>query len=230
METIEISTVQLYRLLVGNLRYAYSRNNHLMPSCAYSEAKEILNKILQKDKDTAINTAKQLCEECISDQLAKNFSDGLDDEFGNRKEAIEFINDLLDFAQEDHKEWKPYNYSLYENNIKKENELKYTLFELTDTNIDFESFDNDILISDNKNILASNISRKEADDILFDDILKDDKETISFNKVSLIARREVIGHKFRIISPEKSKGKIYCIVLSNELARAEFEKIEHEGL
>ena len=220
METVEISTIQLYKLMVGNLRYAYSRNNHLMPSCAYSEAKEILNKILQKDKDTTINTAKQLCEECISDQLAKNFFDGLDDEFGNRKEAIDFINYLLDFVQEDYKEWKPYNYSLYENNIKKENDLKYNVIKLDNFDISvgdlYSGYQSDLLKSYNFEYIKQNISMKEANIELFENVLKAKEGT--YNRRYLTENNKVIGEVFRIITPEKHKGELYAVYVNKKYA------------
>lgn len=227
---ISIRTNKLYQLLITECRYGYSRNNHLMPSCAYSDVKDLLEELLFIDSDCAIRTAKQLCEECISDQLTANFYDGLDDEFENRQEAIGFIKYLMNFVNKDTGEWKPYNYYLYEENLKKEDALKYTVFELTDPDVNFESPAKDILMADGMDVLAEDVSKKEAEDVLFENIFKSDRAALTFNKVNMMDYTKAIGYKLRIISPEAYKGKIYCIVLSKKLAIAEFEKIEFEGL
>lgn len=226
---VKISTVDLYRLLIGECRYGYTRNNHLMPSAAYSEVKKFLQLMLEADPDTALHTAQQLCDECISDQIARHFPEGLDDEFGNRKEAIEFVNYLLDFVHVNGCEsYKPYNYNLFEDNLKKEADLKYTIFEAK--NFDFEDFDADILEAD-KDIIAKDVSKAEADRILFEDILNVTSGT--FNRINITPSKysnTVIGEKLRIISPDSHKGRIYCIVLSNDLEAKEFEKMDFEGL
>ena len=89
---MNISLKNVYQLLISEMRYGYSRNNHLMPSCGYDNIKTLVPQMYEVDKEYAVYTMKQLCEECISDQLAANFYDGEDDEFGNRAEAIKFIN------------------------------------------------------------------------------------------------------------------------------------------
>lgn len=218
METVEISTTQLYKLLISDLRYGYTRNNHLMPSCAYGEVKSLLNKMLEKDKDTAITTAKQLCEECISDQLAKNFWDGLDDEFGNRKEAIDFINYLLDFVQEDYKEWRPYNYNLYETNLENENKLKYNIIKLNnfDASVEdlYSGYQLSLLESWEFKYIRQDVSMKEANIELFENILKATSGT--YNKRTLTENNKVVGELFRIITPENHKGEIYGILLTED--------------
>lgn len=226
---IKISAIDLYRLLIGECRYGYSRNNHLMPSSAYSEVKKFLQLMLEADPDTALRTAQQLCDECISDQIAMHFPEGLDDEFGNRKEAIEFVKYLLDFVHVNGCEsYKPYNYNLFEDNLKKEADLKYTIFEAK--NFDFDDFNADILKAD-KDIIAKDVSKAEADRILFEDVLNVTSGT--FNRVSVHPSKydnKVIGEKMRIISPDSHKGRIYCIVLSNDLEAKEFEKIDFEEI
>lgn len=89
------------------------------------------------DKEYAIYTMKQLCEECISDQLAANFYDGEDDEHGNRTEAIEFVKWSMQWinqreAELGHKsgDWLPYNHDLFEANLAKDNEPRYLVYEL----------------------------------------------------------------------------------------------------
>jgi hypothetical protein len=89
------------------------------------------------DKEYAVYTMKQLCEECISDQIMMNFYDGEDDEFGNRAEAIEFVKYSLKWIHEhdidpryDSSLWFPYNYDLYLDNVAKDDEPRYNIYEL----------------------------------------------------------------------------------------------------
>lgn len=110
---IKINIIDLYRFLVSECRYAYTRNNHLMPVCAFEEAKEYLNLMFDVDEHTAIHTAKQLCEECISLQLVDNFSDREDDEFYNKKKSLEFVEYLLEWISEKYADYTPYNYDMY---------------------------------------------------------------------------------------------------------------------
>ena len=86
-KTINVSLKNVYQLLISEMRYGYRRNNHLMPSCGYDKVKTLVPQMYEVDKEYAIYTMKQLCEECISDQLSANFYDGEEDEHGNRAEA-----------------------------------------------------------------------------------------------------------------------------------------------
>ena len=129
---ISIDTGDFYRLLVAGCRYAYRRNNHLEPSYIYSYVRGMLPNLLAADKETAIGTARQLCEECISDELIEHFYNGEDDEHENRKNSIRFINYLLDFVHKYDADWKPYNYNLFEENIKLDDAPVLDLYEVTD--------------------------------------------------------------------------------------------------
>ena len=136
-KTMMLQLRDVYQLLICEMRYGYSRNNHLMPSCGYDRIKIIIPQMYEADKEYTIYTMKQLCEECISDQLVMNFSDGEDDDFGNRAEAIEFIKWSLqwihqheaDSSSEDNK-WFPHNHALFLANIAKDNEPRYLIYEL----------------------------------------------------------------------------------------------------
>lgn len=208
---IEINTIDLYRLLIGELRYAYSRNNHLQPSCAYDEVKKFLPEMLAADHEIALTTAKQLCEECISDQLSANFLDGLDDEFGNRKEAIEFIEWLLAFIRDTDPGYVPYNQSLYLSNLSAGNNLKYNLYKLID--FDFESGDYQ---KANKEFLFTG-NKVDVDKELFYNILGcKEKDTVTFNSSKIYEGRKVVGEKLRIIDPIAHKGEAYLILISRE--------------
>lgn len=77
--TLDIKTV--YQILIGDLRYGYTRNNHLMPSDAYDKAKSILNLMKKTNSTWAYSTANQICEECISDQIMIHFYNGFDEAY-----------------------------------------------------------------------------------------------------------------------------------------------------
>lgn len=213
-KNVEISPARLYQLLVSELRYGYSRNNHLMPSVAYKEAEKDLNEMLKVNAADALLTAQQLCEECINLEIGGNFYDALDDEFGNRKTALEFVNTLLDFIHTNGSpSYTPYNHEALSYNLKKGENLGYTLFK-TD-NYDFD-------ISDIKNIkkdvIVKNVSFKKADTTLITDVLTTDKGTGNIRKLYTVDYpRRVIGEVIRIITPENHAGEIYVEVLSEYL-------------
>ena len=136
-KTMNVSLKNVYQLLISEMRYGYRRNNHLMPSCGYDKVKTLVPQMYEIDKEYAIYTMKQLCEECISDQLSANFYDGEEDEYGNRAEAIEFVKWSMQWinqreAELGHKsgDWLPYNHDLFEANLAKDNEPRYLVYEL----------------------------------------------------------------------------------------------------
>ncbi len=132
-KTMNVSLKNVYQLLISEMRYGYRRNNHLMPSCGYDKVKTLVPQMYEVDKEYAAYTMKQLCEECISDQLAANFYDGEDDEFGNRAEAIKFINWSIQWVNQHEKNsnnWLPYNHDLFVANLAKDDEPRYLVYEL----------------------------------------------------------------------------------------------------
>ena len=136
MDTAKMMNVSLknvYQLLISEMRYGYRRNNHLMPSCGYDRVKTLVPQMYEVDKEYAVYTMKQLCEECISDQLVANFYDGEDDEFGNRAEAIKFINWSIQWVNQhenNSNNWLPYNHDLFVANLAKDDEPRYLVYEL----------------------------------------------------------------------------------------------------
>ena len=137
VKTMNVSLKNVYQLLISEMRYGYRRNNHLMPSCGYDNVKNLVPQMYEVDKEYAVYTMKQLCEECISDQLGANFYDGEDDEFGNRAEAIEFIKWSMQWInqheiKQGHKSdnWLPHNHDLFVANLAKDNEPRYLVYEL----------------------------------------------------------------------------------------------------
>ena len=132
-KTMNVSLKNVYQLLISEMRYGYRCNNHLMPSCGYDKVKTLVPQMYEIDKEYAIYTMKQLCEECISDQLSANFYDGEDDEYGNRAEAIEFVKWSLQWINQhenNSNNWLPYNHDLFEANLAKDNEPRYLVYEL----------------------------------------------------------------------------------------------------
>lgn len=136
-KTMNVSLKNVYQLLISEMRYGYRRNNHLMPSCGYDKVKTLVPQMYEIDKEYAIYTMKQLCEECISDQLSANFYDGEEDEYGNRAEAIEFVKWSMQWINQREAEleyksgdWLPYNHDLFEANLAKDNEPRYLVYEL----------------------------------------------------------------------------------------------------
>ena len=124
-DTMKVPLKDIYQLLTAECRYGYTRNNHLMPSGAYDRVKEYLPKMYEIDGDFALSTARQLCEEAISDELLAHFRDGVDDQHGNMIETVQFVEWLrawmVEFSQ--HSPCyatyapyvAPYNYSQYAN-------------------------------------------------------------------------------------------------------------------
>ena len=132
-KTMNVSLKNIYQLLLSDMRYGYRRNNHLMPSCGYDKVKTLVPQMYEVDKEYAVYTMKQLCEECISDQLSANFYDGEEDEHGNRAEAIEFVKWSIQWVNQhenNSNNWLPYNHDLFVANLAKDNEPRYLVYEL----------------------------------------------------------------------------------------------------
>ena len=132
-KTMNVSLKNVYQLLISEMRYGYKRNNHLMPSCGYDKVKTLVPQMYEVDKEYAVYTMKQLCEECISDQLSANFYDGEEDEYGNRAEAIEFVKWSMQWINQhenNSNNWLPYNHDLFVANLAKDDEPRYLVYEL----------------------------------------------------------------------------------------------------
>ena len=206
-KTVQTTIHDLYQLLLAECRYGYKRNNHLMPDGAYSHVKTYLPLMFNEDADMALHTACQLCEECICEQLNWNFSDGLDDEYGNRKRAIEFIEYLLDWVREHSSNfYEPYNYSEYVENIEKEFKHKYRVFEL-------DAFD--AKANKLREITTEPLDKKMADEVLFEKELGVTSGIM--NRVDITTDKypiRVVGELIRIVEPKEFAGKIYSIELA----------------
>ena len=180
-DVIEIETIDLYRFLIGECRYGYTRNNHLMPSFAFDECKKYLPRLLEVDRELAIHTAKQLCDECISHQLVRYFYDGIDDEHGNRTDSINFIEWLLSWINTNGDEkFKPYNYDAFLMNKALDDMPIYLISELIGFDIDTYSYEKAIVLNENKPV-----SKNEYFDYILDDVCKiKDINGLTYNKLS----------------------------------------------
>jgi ribosomal protein L36 len=206
---IQVSVHKMYQFLVSECRYGYTRNNHLMPSCAYEDVKHFLPEILSKDIDCALASAKQLCEECISSQLFTNFYDGEDDELGHRKEAIDFIEYLLEFINGIDSSFKPYNYDSYQENIKKADSIKYNLYKLKDK-IEYLDPDSPTLEGE-KDLITNQLNKQEIKDYLFSTILHADDSDIFYNRIYSYKEKHHNCEIIRITAPNEHEGEVYII-------------------
>ena len=133
-KTMELSLKDVYQLLVAECRYGYRRNNHLMPGCAYDRVKALIPHMYNADQEYAIYTLKQICEECITDQIVYNFYDGYDDEHGNRLDAIRFVQWCMDWIHKHGAEgYRPYCWDSFEANLAKDGEKRYVVYEVLKT-------------------------------------------------------------------------------------------------
>ena len=124
---IELNLKDVYQLLISDLRYGYTRNNHLMPSGAYDRVKSLIPQMYEVDAEYTIFILKQLCEECIDQELSWNFGDGVDDDCGNREESIQFVWWCIKIINEHSLGWKPSNFDRFENNIAKDKLSLYSV-------------------------------------------------------------------------------------------------------
>ena len=211
-EYVKIDVHKLYQLLITELRYGYTRNNHLMPSSAYNDAADLLDRMLEADEGVAVRTAKQLCEECIGDELAMRFSEGLEDDFGNRKAAIDFIEYLLDFIRKREPGYKPYNMYMYDDNMKRSEDMRYSVFSIKDAE-SFDTFSHEV--PKDRELLKGGLKLDKAYEYLFSTVLGMKNEDVSFNVMKIfggIYGNMIVGKELRICEPEMHKGEVYLIL------------------
>ena len=169
-KTMELDLKDVYQFLISDLRYGYRRNNHLMPGCAYTRTKELIDRMYEIDYEYAIYTLRQICEECITDQLTWNFFDGYDDEMGNRREAIEFVNWCMEWIHSHgDPNYKPYCWDRFEYNLAKDDEPRYRVYEL---------------IGDEKKLLTPEpVSYKKYPDYIFTKENLDKKNSATYHHI-----------------------------------------------
>ncbi len=184
----------VYQFLISELRYGYTRNNHLMPGDSYEKVKRIIPEMYKVDEEYAVYTLKQLCEECISGQLTVNFYDGEDDEFRNRKEAIDFIEWSLDWIHQHNedpkfkdKKWLPYCYESFLANLKKDDEPRYNIYE--------------VLGNTKKLLTEKPVCKKDYLDIIFEDAPNGITYRLETHKVSDDPRDLRRHYTYHLLSP-----------------------------
>lgn len=64
---MNIGLKDLYQFIIAELRYGYSRNNHLMPDGAFEHARYYILGMYREDKAWAIRTLTQAVSEAISE-------------------------------------------------------------------------------------------------------------------------------------------------------------------
>ncbi len=201
-EMVNVEIYDLYQFLIGEMRYGYTRNNHLMPGDGYDKCKKYLPLMLKVNKSWAISTAKQLCDECISDELTRCFYSGDDDEFGNREGAINFIKWLLAWISDNGDSYyRPYNYDVYLRNTAFDDKPQYLISELFGYDIESNTYKEAKALNKDKLL-----SRNEYANYLFMDICGARKgETILYNKISLDKNNEhhgkMVKHYYHIYEP-----------------------------
>jgi len=195
---IRLELKDVYQMLIAECRYGYTRNNHLMPWGAYDKVKRIIPVMYKADPEYAIYTIKQICDECISEQLTWRFYDGEDDENSNRFEAIKFIEWCLDYIHKNETDfcfkedpWFPYNYDHFTQNVALDDEPRYNIYEI---------------IGENRKLLSKEpLSENKYFDFIMDYIKSTTgtfrKETIKVNKDDYKDRKN--HYIYHIIEPVK---------------------------
>lgn len=194
---LSIDTKKVYQLLITSTRYAMTRFNHLEPSSTFEDIKELLPQLYEKDDIMGMGTAKQLCEEIIS-ELNNNYYEGFDDEFNNRESYLDIILWLLDFIVDNTGEWKPYNWDTYMNQLSLDCEKRYIIYDL-DTN---------------KSLCKEQVSKKEYIDYIMKNIIKSDIST--YNKENIKVQDRIIGYKFYFKTPVERNIKVIRGIISED--------------
>ena len=200
-KTVKVNLKTLYQLMISDLRYSYTRNNHLVPSTTYCEIKKLFDDMFNVDDDYAIYTLKQICEECISNELVANFYDGIDDENGNRRDTINFINWCLATIKEKiGEDWKPYNYNSFVNNVAIDAKPLYDVV--------FHKDGVDVLLTKN-----AKVSKNDIFELVFKTLNVDPEKGITYNKIRV---------------NDEDKKDAFIIRLNNDLYFTYYRKIENK--
>ena len=188
MSEVKIDTCVAYRLVISNLRYGYTRNNHLMPWCAFEEAREVIDAMMEVDKSMAMHTVTQSCEECIS-ALGNAFRDGVDDEFDNRKHYIDYIEWCLAKIDEDDPINLPYNINTYRKNLALDELKRYDIVWLDDDGKDGAT--------------EGPYSLNEAIDRLFEGV-----NEATYRKERIVDENGRVSYRYDILTPYQKQATI----------------------
>jgi len=109
---IRIELKDMYDLLIVECRYAYRRNNHLQPATAYDRVRRLIPLMYRANKLFAKQTLKQICTECIGDELMIYLP--REDKFFNRRRSIEFVEWCMDTLRSyGETDWYPWNWDQF---------------------------------------------------------------------------------------------------------------------
>lgn len=171
-----------------------------MPGCAYDQVKTYAPIIYEVDADCALHTIKQICEECISDEICMNFYNGEDDELGNRAESIRFVEWCIDFVHKHGVEsWRPYNFDRYEENVALDDEPVYMVYEMVGGGLDGEH----MLVVDDK------VSKNGLWKIIFEPNV-DEKGELTYNK-KRIENGKHFDFEYDIFTPVNKKYYVHRV-------------------
>lgn len=171
----------LYQLLICACRYGYMRNNHLMPDGAFLKCKELLPKQFQVDQKMALHTARQLCEECISDELLAHFYSGDEDSSGNRQKAINFVYWLMTWIREHGDDaFKPFCYDRFLENVAIDDKPQYTVKELFGFNFETKKWSSSKTLNKGKPL-----SKNEYLNFIIEDVCGLKDGSVSYNKIDI---------------------------------------------
>ena len=202
-ETINISINDLTRMLISECRYGYTRNNHLMPSCAYNDSLKAIKAIAEEDLEASLRCSKKLCEECISDELANRFFDGLEDDCGNLNDSLDFVEDLLEHIHKTEMEWKPYNYDTYLSIKDKILNNKYDLYEVDDFDVELTN------LKEKGKLVKGALTYNETLNKIFEGF----EDTLFYNKRDFTVANKIVGSviKFEVAGTNQKKLFAYCV-------------------
>lgn len=200
-KTVKVGLKTLYQLMISDLRYSYTRNNHLIPSGTYPETKKLFEDMFNVDDDYAIYTLKQICEECISMELVPNFYDGIDDDYGNRRASIDFINwCLATIKEKTGEDWKPYNYNNFVDNVAIDAKPLY--------DVEFHKNGVDVLLTK-----EAKVSKNDIFELVFKTLNADPEKGITYNKIRV---------------DEEDKKDAFIIRLNKDLYFTYYRKIKNK--
>ena len=124
---MEVNTKTLYQLLIAELRYGFTRNNHLMPGGAFSHCEAYIPQMYEVDKEMALVTVEQAAEETINEfRMLFYIDDKADNLNYNRQETYkeykEFIMWCLKYIAEKENLRYIYNIDGFITTLEKNNE------------------------------------------------------------------------------------------------------------
>jgi hypothetical protein len=158
-----------------------------MPGSAFEKAKKYAQLMAEVHNGYAVKTVNQLCEECI-DYVNTFFNNGDDDEFGNRPEALQFIQWCLSFDEH----VKPYNIDVYYENKAIDDKQVYKVYD-----------------ENNNLLIESSISKNMIPDTLFSLVGSD---SFTYNKQT---KKDDLNYNYFIYSIKDPIEKTIIIKRGN---------------